>query len=116
MKITKIDMSLNDPAAEEPFKAYNMLMTSDSTSLEPDELLHKIQSDKDKIARKRRMGAEAIGRDTVWKENHALSPYTEEKMIQCSEENDNAVLCALNEPGMRDVPLHPSSQNFSTPE
>ena len=114
MKITEINMSLKEATADEASKTYNMLMTSGSTSLKPDLLLRMIQSDKDKIIKKRRMGAEATTRDAVWKENHALSPYTEAKMIQRSEENSKAVLCALNEPGMRHVLLHPSaSQNFS---
>lgn len=101
MKITNINMSLKEATADEASKTYNMLMTSGSTSLKPDALLHMIQSDKDKIIRKRMMGVEAIDRDTVWKENHALSPYTEAKMIQRSEKTEKAVFCALNEPGMR---------------
>lgn len=114
MKITKINMSLREATADEASKTYNMLMTRGSTSVKSDALLHVIQSDKDKIIRKRLMGTEATTRDTVWKENHSLSPYTEAKMIQRSEKKEKAVFCALNEPGMRHVPLHPSSsQNFS---
>lgn len=107
MKITKINMSLKRTTADEASKTYNMFMTSGSTSLKPDVLLQMIQSDKDKIIKKRRMDAEATARDTVWKENHALSPYTEAKMIRRSEGSGKAVLCALNQPGTRHILLHP---------
>lgn len=113
MKITEINMSLKEATADGASKTYNMLMTSGTTSLKPDVLLHMIQSDKDKIIKKRRMGAEATTRDSVWKENHALSPYTEAKMIQRSEENGKAVFCALNEPGMRHVLLHPLCEGIA---
>ena len=100
-KTTKISLRVNDNAAEDPSKIYNMLMTDESISMEPTELLRKIQRDKDNILKSRLISPEHIAHDEPWRHSHTSSPYTEAKMIQRSKDRQRAVFSTLNEPGMR---------------
>ena len=77
-----------------------MLIADDIASLRPEDLLHMIQCDKEKITKECIENGDDIDPENVWRGNHALRPYTEEQMIQRSEKNDRALLCALSQPGM----------------
>ena len=99
MKTVKISLSLNEDTAKEPFIAYNMLMTNESTSLEPDNVLRMIGGDEDKVIDECLRERDDIDYENVWRGNHALRPYSEEQMIQRSE-NDEALLCVVNQQGM----------------
>ena len=96
----KVHISLNKDTAEKSSRVYDILTTSDSTSLGADEWLDRIQRDKDNLIRRRSISVEAITHNDVWKESHALRSYNERKMIQDSQKQDTAWFCALNEPGM----------------
>ena len=100
MKTVKISLSLNDDAAKDPFIAYNMLIKNDSASLEPHDVLHMIQCDKENVIEECLRDGDNVDRENVWRGNHALRPYSEEQMIQRSEKNDKALLCVLNQLGM----------------
>ena len=100
MKTVNISLSLNDDAAKEPFIAYSMLMRNESTSLEPEDVLHMIQCDKENVIEECLREGEHVDHENVWRGNHALRPYSEEQMIQRSEKNDKACLCVLNQLGM----------------
>ena len=114
MKTTKVKLSPSEDAAEDRPEIYNMLMTDDSTSLKPNDLLNMIQRDRDAIINKGITVTAANG-DNIWKDNHVAMPYTEEKMIRRSVKDDGAVLSALSERGMKQI-LHqpPSLRRLST--
>ena len=100
MNTVKVGLSLNKDAAKDPFIAYNMLMSNDPTSLEPEDVLHMIQRDKENVIEECLREGDDVDHENVWRGNHALRPYSEEQMIQRSEKNDKALLCVLNQPGM----------------
>ena len=99
MKTVKIGLSLNEDAAKDPFIAYNMRVRNDSTSLEPEDVLHMIQCDKENVIEECLKDGDDVDHENVWRGNHALRPYSEEQMIQRSEKNDKASPCVLNQPG-----------------
>ena len=77
-----------------------MLMANESTSLKPDDVVHMIQGDKDKVVEECLREGDNVDLKNVWRGNHELRPYSEEQMIQRSEKNDKALLCVLNQVGM----------------
>ena len=99
MKTAKVRVTLNKDETKDPFRTYNMLITNDSTSLEPDDVLHMIQSDKEKVIEECLREGDPIDRENVWRGNHAFRSYSEEQMVRGSE-NDKASLCVLNQKGM----------------
>ena len=115
MKTTRVKLSSSEDAAEDRPEIYNMLMTDDSTSLKPNDLLNMIQRDRDTIINKGMTVTEATNGDKIWKDNHVVMPYTEERMIRRSVKDDGAVLSALSERGMKMI-LHqpPSLRRLST--
>lgn len=78
-----------------------MLTENQSTSVGANEWLQKIQSDRSNIIKKRAISTEAIDRNEVWKESHALKPFSERRMIRRNEKHEGSTLCALNAPGMK---------------
>ncbi len=96
-------MRLNKDAAKEPSEIYDILMTDGLIDLEADELLQKIQRDRENITKKDLISAEAIGQNDVWKEQQAVERYAEGRMIRRSMLREQAVVLALNVPGMRPI-------------
>ena len=102
----KANISLDGNATEEPCKVYNISITDSPTSLGSDEWLRMIKSDRDRIIKERLISAEAVERYEVWKENHALDPYSETEMVHHGLKQNGAVVCALDQPGMTQTPLN----------
>ena len=100
MKTANVSLSLNKDEVKEPFIAYNMLITNNSTTLKPDEVLHMIQSDKENVIEENLRDGDDIDHENVWRGNYALRGYSEDQMIRRSENKDKALLCVLNQRGM----------------
>ena len=108
IETVKINISLNTNAAPRSFNIYDILTANQPTALGANEWLQKIRSDRDFIIEKRAISTEAIDRNEVWKESHAMKPFSEKKMIRRNEKHQGSMICALNVPGMK----YPVDQTF----
>ena len=80
--------------------AYDMLARNDSTSLSPEDVLHMIQSDRERVIEECVKDGDDIDTENAWRGHFVGRLYTEEEMVQRRDKIDKALLCALDQPGM----------------
>lgn len=90
----------SDEEAAEESKLYRILPTDGLASWKAGKWLRTIQRDKDDLIENSGISSGAISRNDVWKECHALEPYTESKLFSRSQTQEPGMLCAWNESGM----------------
>lgn len=109
METVKISL-LDTESWKEPFMTYNMLMTNEPNSLEAEDVVQKIQCDRNDVIKECLRAGDEVDLENVWRGNHVIRPYSEEEMIERSKDGENASPCVLNEMGTWHVlPQPPSS-------
>ena len=98
LNTAEVSLSLNKDA--QPLIVYDMLARNDSTSLGPEDVLHIIQSDGERVVEECVKDGDDIDTENVWRGHFKDRLYSEEEMVKRRDKIDKALLCALHQQGM----------------